>query len=58
MQLNAEDNGNRRFICVQLPEVMDEKSEAFKAGFKNIAEISKDTFNHNVWYIKWILSFD
>ena len=42
MQLNAEDNGNRRFICVQLPEVMDEKSEAFKAGFKNIAEISKE----------------
>ena len=42
MQLNAEDNGNRRFICVQLPEVTDEKSEAFKAGFKNIAEISKE----------------
>ncbi len=42
MQLNAEDNGNRRFICAQLPEVMDEKSEAFKAGFKNIAEISKE----------------
>ncbi|OOF52624.1 site-specific DNA-methyltransferase [Rodentibacter trehalosifermentans] len=41
MQLNAEDNGNRRFICVQLPEQTDEKSEAFKAGFKNIAEISK-----------------
>ena len=42
MQLNAEDNGNRHFICVQLPEVTDEKSEAFKAGFKNIAEISKE----------------
>ena len=42
MQLNAEDNGNRRFICVQLPEITDEKSEAFKAGFKNIAEISKE----------------
>ena len=42
MQLNAEDNGNRRFICVQLPEQTDEKSEAFKAGFKNIAEISKE----------------
>ncbi|WP_276810812.1 site-specific DNA-methyltransferase [Haemophilus pittmaniae] len=42
MQLNAEDNGNRRFICVQLPEVTNEKSEAFKAGFKNIAEISKE----------------
>ena len=42
MQLNAEDSGNRRFICVQLPEQTDEKSEAFKAGFKNIAEISKE----------------
>ena len=42
MKLNSEDNGNRRFICVQLPEVTDEKSEAFKAGFKNIAEISKE----------------
>ena len=42
MAFNAEDNGNRRFICVQLPEVTDEKSEAFKAGFKNIAEISKE----------------
>ncbi|EFX91812.1 DNA (cytosine-5-)-methyltransferase [Actinobacillus ureae ATCC 25976] len=42
MQLNAEDNGNRRFICVQLPEETDEKSEAYKAGFKNIAEISKE----------------
>ncbi len=42
MQLNAEDNSNRRFICVQLPEILDEKSEAFKAGFKNIAEISKE----------------
>ena len=42
MQLNATDNVNRRFICVQLPEVTDEKSEAFKAGFKNIAEISKE----------------
>ncbi len=42
MQLNAEDNGNRRFICVQMPELTDEKSEAFKAGFKNIAETSKE----------------
>ena len=42
MQLNAEDNGNRKFICVQLPEKTDEKSEAFKAGFTNIAEISKE----------------
>jgi len=42
MQLNAEDNGNRKFIMVQLPEVTDEKSEAYKAGYKNIAEIGKE----------------
>ena len=42
MQLNAEDGGNRKFIMVQLPEVTDEKSEAYKAGYKNIAEISKE----------------
>ncbi len=42
MQLNAEDGGNRQFIMVQLPEVCDEKSEAFKAGYKNICEIGKE----------------
>ena len=42
MQLNAEDGGNRRFICVQLPEKTDEKSEASKAGFATIAEITKE----------------
>jgi len=42
MQLNAEDGGNRQFIMVQLPEPCDEKSEAFKAGYKTIAEISKE----------------
>ncbi|OUN41073.1 site-specific DNA-methyltransferase [Anaerotignum lactatifermentans] len=42
MQLNAEDGGNRRFIMVQLPEVCDEKSEAYKAGYKNICEIGKE----------------
>jgi len=42
MQLNAEDGGNRKFIMVQLPEPCDEKSEAFKAGYKTIAEISKE----------------
>lgn len=42
MQLNAEDGGNRRFIMVQLPELCDEKSEAFKAGYKTIAEIGKE----------------
>ena len=42
MQLNAEDGGNRRFICVQLPEETDEKSEARKEGFNTIAEIAKE----------------
>lgn len=42
MQLNAEDGGNRKFICVQLPEPTDEKSEAYKAGYKNICEIGKE----------------
>ena len=42
MQLNAEDGGNRKFICVQLPEPTDKKSEAYKAGYKNICEIGKE----------------
>lgn len=42
MQLNAEDNGSRKFIMVQLPEKTDEKSEAYKAGYKNICEIGKE----------------
>ena len=42
MQLNAEDGGHRKFIMVQLPEPCDEKSEAFKAGYKNICEIGKE----------------
>lgn len=42
LQLNAEDNGHRKFIMVQLPEPCDEKSEAFKAGYKNICEIGKE----------------
>ncbi len=42
MQLNVEDGGNRKFIMVQLPELCDEKSEAFKAGYKNICEIGKE----------------
>lgn len=41
MQLNAEDKGNRKFICVQLPEPTDEKSEAFKAGYQTIFDITK-----------------
>ena len=42
MQLNAEDGGNRKYIMVQLPELTDEKSEAYKAGYKNICEIGKE----------------
>lgn len=42
MALNAEDGGKRKFIMVQLPEACDENSEAFKAGYKSIAEISKE----------------
>lgn len=42
MQLNAEDGGYRKFIMVQLPEKTDEKSEAYKAGYKNICEIGKE----------------
>jgi adenine-specific DNA-methyltransferase len=42
MQLNSEDGGRRKFIMVQLPEETDEKSEAFKAGYKNICEIGKE----------------
>lgn len=42
MQLNKEDGGNRRFICVQLPEPCDIKSEAYKAGYSTIADISKE----------------
>ena len=42
MQLNAEDGGYRKFIMVQLPEETDEKSEAYKAGYKNICEIGKE----------------
>ena len=42
MQVNAEDGGHRKFIMVQLPEKCDEKSEAYKAGYKNICEIGKE----------------
>lgn len=42
MQLNAEDGGHRKFIMVQLPEKCDEKSEAYKAGYKTICEIGKE----------------
>ncbi len=42
MQLNTEDGGHRKFIMVQIPETFDEKSEAYKAGYKNICEIGKE----------------
>ena len=42
LTLNKEDSGNRKFICVQLPEKCDENSEAFKASYKTIAEIGKE----------------
>lgn len=42
MQLNAEDGGHRKFIMVQLPEACDEKSEAYKAGYKTICDIGKE----------------
>ena len=42
MQLNAEDGGHRKFIMVQLPEATDEKSEAYRAGYRNICEIGKE----------------
>ncbi len=42
MQLNREDGGNRKYICVQLPELCDEKSEAYTAGYKTIADIAKE----------------
>lgn len=42
IQLNSEDYSNRKFIMVQLPEVIDEKNEAYKEGYKNICEIGKE----------------
>ena len=48
MQLNASDGGHRKFIMVQLPEATDEKSEAYKAGYKNICEIGKERFMKKV----------
>ncbi len=42
IELNKLDNGNRKFICVQLPEITEEKSNAYKAGYKTIADIAKE----------------
>lgn len=42
MELNRQDGGNRKYVCVQLPELCEEKSEAFKAGYSTIADLSKE----------------
>ena len=42
MQLNAEDGGNRRFICVQIPELCEEDTDAYKEGYKNLCEIAEE----------------
>ncbi|MEC3880254.1 site-specific DNA-methyltransferase [Parapedobacter sp. 10938] len=52
MQLNSEDKGNRKYIMVQLPEPTDEKSEAYKAGYKNICEIGKERIRRAAKKIK------
>ena len=52
LDLNKQDNGNRKFICVQLPEKCDEKSEAFKAGYKTIADIGKERIRRVIKKIK------
>lgn len=52
MQLNAEDQGSREFIMVQLPELCDENSEAYKAGYRNICEIGKERIRRVVKQLK------
>ena len=52
LDLNKEDGGNRKFIMIQLPEKCDEKSEAFKAGYKTIAEIGKERIRRVIEKIK------
>lgn len=52
LDLNKEDNGNRKFIMVQLPEPCDEKSEAFKAGYETIAEIGKERIRRVINKVK------
>jgi adenine-specific DNA-methyltransferase len=52
MKLNAEDGGNRKWICVQLPEICREGTEAKKAGYRNIAEIAKERIRRAAKKIK------
>jgi len=58
MQLNADTKGNRKFICVQLPEPTDEKSEAYKTGFKKISDITKERIRRSGDKIKAELKDD
>ncbi|QIK59683.1 site-specific DNA-methyltransferase [Dysgonomonas sp. HDW5A] len=48
MELNEEDGGNRRFICVQMPELLEEKDEAYKAGYRTIADICKERIHRSI----------
>ena len=50
--LNAQDNGNRKFICVQLPELTDSTGDPFKSGFKNIADVSKERIKRAALKVK------
>ena len=52
MQLNVEDGETRKFIMVQLPEVIDENSEAYKAGYKNLCEFGKERIRRAAKKIK------
>ncbi|MCP4265343.1 MAG: site-specific DNA-methyltransferase [Candidatus Brocadiaceae bacterium] len=52
LDLNKQDGGNRKFICIQLPEKCEEKSEAFKAGYKTIADIGKERIQQVIKKIK------
>jgi len=52
MQVNSEDDGHRKFIMVQIPEVCDEKSETYKSGYKNISEISQERIRRSGKKIK------
>ena len=58
MDLNKEDGGNRKYICVQLPEICDEKSEAFKAGYKTIADIAKERIRRVTRIVKAEIKVD
>ncbi|MEZ6881722.1 site-specific DNA-methyltransferase [Enterobacter bugandensis] len=52
MQLNVKDRGQRKFVMIQLPELTSDDSEAFKAGYKTIAEIGKERIRRAAAKIK------